>query len=365
MDGITILAGAGTPTPLPREARRSLERVEIVTALGERGSFRLSFRLEPGSTLPEQFLLDSAALIRVVVSMPSGGTRPVAMDGVMVTHAVSALDRHTMLTIDGEDLTALMDLDDTVVRAFSGMAIEARVQLILASYGPFGVTPKVVPPPLSDVVPPAERVLHQHSTDYAFVRDLAERVGYRFTLDPGPTPGSSLAYWGPEPRADAPRPSLRIDMSALDPDERETLQLRFDALRPIAPQAAILEPDSKVAIPIPAPNISALSPPLGAIVPPAHRRRRLRAAAKLTATQAAGALLAEAARSAEAMTGAGTRAIGGGRLRMRAGDVVEVRGVAKPFAGLFAVSRTHDTLTADSHTQAFELVRAGIGAIPA
>jgi hypothetical protein len=363
MDGITILAGVDVPTSLPAEVLRALERVEIVTAIGERGSFRLSFRLERGATLPEQFLLDSGALVRVVVSTPAGGARPVVMDGVIVAHTVSGRGHDSTLTIDGEDLTLLMDLDDTVVRTFAGTPVVARVLSILAAYAPFGVTPRVVPPPLTDVVLPTDRIFHQEGTDYAFVRRLAEQVGYRFTLDPGPTPAASVAYWGPEPSGDRRHPSLVIDMA--DPDrhlEHEGLRLRFDALQRLTPQALILEPLSKVAIPVPPPDIAVLTPPLGAVVPPAHRRRRLRVAAKLTATQAAGALLTEAARSAEAMTGVGTLAIGGTQQRVRAGDVVEVKGVAKPFAGLFAVSRTRDSITPHRHTQEFELLRAGIGA---
>jgi hypothetical protein len=120
----------GTETAYPllsAEVLRALERVEIVTAIGERGSFRLSFRLERGATLPEQFLLDSGALVRVVVSTPAGGARPVVMDGVIVAHTVSGRGHDSTLTIDGEDLTLLMDLDDTVVRTFAGMPVVARV----------------------------------------------------------------------------------------------------------------------------------------------------------------------------------------------------------------------------------------------
>ena len=124
----------------------------------------------------------------------------------------------------------------------------------------------------------------------------------------------------------------------------------------------MLERASKTVIPIPVPNIAVLAPPLGAVVPPAHRRRRLRDTAKLTAAEAAAALLAKDARSAEAMTGHGTLNVARSRVRLRAGAIVDVRGAAKPFDGLFEVSRVRDTITPGSHSQAFELVRIGIGA---
>jgi len=79
-------------------------------------------------------------------------------------------------------------------------------------------------------------------------------------------------------------------------------------------------------------------------------------------TQAASELLAEAARSAEAVTGHGRLRIAGRQRRLRAGSIVEVRRAADAFNGLFAVARVRDTVTAARHHQEFELVRAGLGA---
>src|SRR5439155_1065393 len=122
------------------------------------------------------------------------------------------------------------------------------------------------------------------------------------------------------------RPALSIDFGK--PGSIETLQLSFDANRRVLPEALVLDPASKIVIPIPVPNIAALVPPLGAVVPPAHRHQRLRDTAKLTAAEAAGALLAKAARSAEAMIGHGALDVARARVRLRAGAIVEVRGAA-------------------------------------
>jgi hypothetical protein len=359
---VSILAGAGALEPLPAEAMSSLEHVEIVMAIGERGSFRLAFRLEAGSTLPERFLLDSGDLVRMVLSVGAGNDHAVAMDGVIVQHSVSTRTNGNgpVLILAGEDLTLLMDLTDTGARPFPGMAIETRVQVILAAYSVIGVTPHVVRPPIEDVPAPAHQIPSQHGTDYAYMRLLAASVGHRLTLDPGPQAGASVAYWGPEPRADRSRPPRVIDLER--PSEVEALQLRFDAIRRVQPDALILELPSKTLIPIPVPDIALLGSPLGAVVPPAHKHRHGREMAKLTVGQAASALLAEASRSAEAMTGLGTLTVGPGAPRLRAGNIVEVRGASKPFSGLFAVSRVRDTITAGRHRQVFELLRAGLGA---
>jgi hypothetical protein len=359
---LSILAGAGALEPVPAEVMTALEQVDIVTAIGERGSFRLTFRLDAGSTLPERFLPDSGDLIRVVLSVGGGADHAVAMDGVTARHSVSTRANRTapVLTVSGEDLTLLMDLTDIGARPFSAMPIEARVQVILAAYSVFGVTPRVVRPPIEDVPRPTHQIPNQQGTDYAYLRLLAASVGHRFTLDPGPSPGASVGYWGPEPRADPSRPSRVIDLERLS--GVETLRLRFDAIQRVQPEGLIIEPATKTIIPIPVPDLAALGPPLGAVVPPAHRHRRARQLAKLTLGQAAGALLAEASRSAEAMTGLGRLTVAPGAARLRAGNIVEVRGASKPFDGLFAVSRVRDTITAGRHRQVFEVRRAGLGA---
>jgi hypothetical protein len=107
-----------------------------------------------------------------------------------------------MLVIGGQDLTLKMDFVEQV-RPFSAMPIDTRIQVILGGYGALGIVPSVVPPPIVETPIPTERIPNQVGTDYTYIRSLAAMVGHRFTLDPGPAPGSSVAYWGPEPRGDA------------------------------------------------------------------------------------------------------------------------------------------------------------------
>jgi hypothetical protein len=356
---LSLLVGPVVPVPVSAEVSKALERVEIESAIGERGSFRLTFALEDGFTLPERFLLDSGDLLRVVITLTEEGVTTVAIDGVMVVHTLSTLERKPSLVISGEDLTLLMDQVE-VVRSFTAMPLQTCVMLLLSAYGTMGVVPLVMPPPIPSIPTPAERIPSQNGTDYKYIRALADSVGFRFTLDPGPAAGSSLAYWGPEPRADRAHPALVVDFGQLN--GVEALQLSFDADHRIAPEAFVLDPASKSAIPIPAPDIAALVPPLGARVPAAHQQRRLRDTAKQTPVEAASTLLAVGARSAEAMTGHGSLDVARSRVRLRAGAIVEIRGASKPFDGLYEVSRVRDTITARTHTQTFALLRAGIGA---
>jgi hypothetical protein len=357
---LSLLVGAPVPVPVPPDVSDALERVEIETAIGERGTFRLTFDLDGRPRLPERFLLNTSDLLRVVLVLNEAGVSSVVMDGVMVAHTLTmASNSKPSLVITGEDLTLLMDQVE-VVRSFAGMPLEVRVTVLLSAYGILGVVPAVIPPPIADTPVPAERIPNQNTTDYAYIRALADSVGFRFTLDPGPTPASSLAYWGPEPRADRSRPGLVIDVARTS--GIDALQLSFDANHRVAPQALVLDPITKSVISVPAPDITTLVRPLGDVVPPAHRLRRLRDTATMTPLAAAGALLAVGARSAEAMSGRGSLDVDQTRVSLRAGAIVDVRGVARPFDGLFEVSRVHHTLTPRTHTQTFELLRAGIGA---
>ena len=88
------------------------------------------------------------------------------------------------------------------------MPNEARVLLILAKYAMFGIVPMVIPSVLIDIPIPTEQIPRQKGKDLAYIKSLADEVGYVFYVDPGPTPGMSIGYWGPEIKVGAPQPAL-------------------------------------------------------------------------------------------------------------------------------------------------------------
>ena len=100
---LSLLVGAQLPVPVPREVSDALERVEIDSSIGERGTFRLTFRFDD-PTLPERFLLDSGDLLRLVLVLDEGRGASVVMDGVMVVHTLSSsVDGAPVLVVSGED----------------------------------------------------------------------------------------------------------------------------------------------------------------------------------------------------------------------------------------------------------------------
>ena len=105
----------------------------------------------------------------------------------------------------------------------------------------------------------------QQGKDLAYIRALADEVGYVFYVDPGPEPGTSVAYWGPEIKVGEPQKALSINMDAAT--NIESVSCSFRSQGAVLPIVYIQNQQTHVPIPIPIPNISPLNPPLGLIPP--------------------------------------------------------------------------------------------------
>ena len=185
------------------------------------------------------------------------------MDGVITKQAVSpgADAGHSTLTITGVDLTAVMDLIDFDGFPYPAMPAEARVAIMILKYAMFGMIPLVIPSILIDVPIPVDRIPRQQGTDLNYINQLADEVGYVFYINPGPVPGTNVAYWGPEIKVGVPQPALNINMDAHT--NVESLSFDFDADKKTLPVLFIQLKETKIPIPIPIPDITPLNPPLG------------------------------------------------------------------------------------------------------
>src|SRR5260370_14092649 len=104
IQGFSLLAGSPVPEPVPSDMMEALEGVEIVASIGERGTFRLKFRLDRGSTLPARFLLGTGDLARTVLVVAVGNQRAVVMDGLMGGHSIFTSAEEALLVICAADL---------------------------------------------------------------------------------------------------------------------------------------------------------------------------------------------------------------------------------------------------------------------
>lgn len=362
---LTLMVGPVVPLPVPKSVLEVLTNAQVTTAAGKASGFQLSFTLKNRSPLHTLFLIAGAQtpLLRVIIILTMNGTPNVLMDGVMTNQQVSPGSKpgESTLTITGEDLTKVMALLDFSGIPYPAMPPEARVALIILKYAMFGMIPLVIPSLFTDLPIPIERIPTHQGTDLAYVKQLASDVGYVFYIDPGPVPGTNIAYWGPEIKVGVPQPALNFDMDAHT--NVESLSFNFNTANTTLPIVFIQNSLTKIPIPIPIPKLNPLQPPLGLIPAPITNFTMLKETAKLSPMVAIGRGLAEASRSADAVSGNGTLdVVRYGRL-LKARQLVGVRGAGLAFDGLYYVKSVTTTIKQGELKQSFELTRNGLVSI--
>ena len=360
---LTLMIGPGVPIAVSADVLNALTSVQVTNKSDGPSVFQLQFTIDKNSPLLTLFLLASGAqipLVRVVIFVTMNGSQQVLMDGVMTDHQVSpgSGTQSPQLTITGEDLTRVMDYIDFTGIPYPAMPPEARVLLILLKYSIFGVVPMVIPSIMLDVPIPIDRIPIQQGKDLAYVKQLADDVGYTFFMKPGPTPGMSVAYWGPDIKVGVPQPALNTDMDAYT--NVESLSFSFNAAKAALPFVYIQEQYSNVPIPIPIPSITPLNPPLGAIPPIPVQFPIIEGTAKLSPIQAVLIGLAKASKTADAVSASGSldTLIYGNVLQAR--GLVGVRGAGTPFDGLYYVSSVTHNIKRGEYKQSFTLSRNGL-----
>ena len=160
-----------------------------------------------------------------------------------------------------------MDIIEITGLPFPAMPPSVRVLLVLAKYAALRRDPAGDPEPSTT----SRRCRSSGSRSSAAPTTptssaLARAVpATSSTSSPGPAPGTSKAYWGPEIRVGAPQPALTTNMDALT--NVEQLSFNFDKEKKAMPIVFFQEPISKAPIGVPIPDVTPLNPPLG-LVPP-------------------------------------------------------------------------------------------------
>lgn len=362
---MTLLVGPVVPVPVTQSVLDALTDVQVRSSAGGRGGFQLTFTLSNRSPLHTIFLVAGAQtpLLRVIIIVTINGTPNVLMDGVMTNQSVSPGGQpgQSNLTITGEDLTKVMSLVDFSGIPYPCMPPEARVPLIIAKYAVFGMIPLVIPTLFPDPPIPVERIPIQEGTDLAYVERLAAEAGYVFYVEPGPAPGTNIAYWGPEIKVGVPQPALNVDMDAHT--NVESLSFSFNSADTTLPVVFIQNQLTRIPIPIPIPNLNPLQPPLGVIPAPITNVTLLKETAKLSPMAALMTGLAVASQSADAVSGSGSLdVLRYGRL-LKARSLVGVRGAGTAFDGLYFVKSVSTTIKRGEIKQSFELTRNGLVSI--
>ncbi len=362
---LTTLIGPNVPVPAPLPVVQALKSAQVTTASGQRSGFQLVFGLSKTSPLNTALIpagyFDPG--IRVILVMTVGGIPDVLVDGIITRQEVAASNDlgQSTLTVTGEDVSVMMSLNENKKMPFPAMPAAARVAAIIAQYALYGMIPLVIPELFPAISPPTQQIEYQAGSDLDYIEQLAKKNGYVFYVDPGPVPGVNAAYWGPEIRIGVPQPALNIDMDAHT--NVESLTFSFDGLSRKQLAVLVQEPFTKISIPIPVPEITPLSPPLALRQAPSLKIAPLEGAAKLNPFQAVAQGLAEAAGSADAVTGSGQLDVTRYGRVLKARRLVGVRGAGLAYDGLYFVKSVTHNLKPGEYKQSFTLARNGLVSI--
>lgn len=360
---LSLLIGP-VPLPAPQIVVEALSKVRVDLGSGDTPSgFELTFDLPARSPLRTLFLITGGGggvpLMRVVLTVTLNGRAESIIDGVATNVETQPGDGGVgKLVVKGKDLSALMDVIHWPGLPFPAMPPSIRVLAILAKYAAFGVIPMVIPSIVEEPPLPTDRIPQQEGSDYAYVKKLAKDAGYVFYLEPGPTPGMSKAYWGPEIRLGTPQPALTTGMDALT--NVDQLSFDFDRERKSLPIVYFQERFSKTGIPIPIPDITPLNPPLGLIPPLPPKIVKMRDTAHLSVGEALMKGLAYASQNSDSVFGRGQLDVTRYGHLLKSRSLVGVRGAGLPFDGLYYVKTVSHEIERGSYKQNFTLARNGL-----
>jgi hypothetical protein len=360
---LTLLMGPLEPLPAPKPLVDALVSVEVTESATGRSGFQLVFTLSDRGILETFFLIAGSSplpVLRVVLLATFPGLPQVLIDGVVQHTEVQpdAMTGSSKLVVTGKDLTAMMDLIDFSGLPYPGMSPDIRVLTILAKYAVFGVVPEVIPVPAPDVPIPMLQIPTQKKTDLQYIEALADEVGYVFYLVPGPLPGMSQAYWGPQIRLGVPQTALNVNMDTWT--NVESLNFRYEPQSSVLPIVFIQDPLSKVNIPIPIPPVTPFNPPLGAFIPVPQKIEQLSDTAKLNPAQALMKGFARSVATADVMTGEGTLDVMRYGSPLRARSLVGVRGAGLPWDGMHFVDSATHKIKPGEYKESFVLKRNGL-----
>ena len=366
---LQILLGPITFSPAPADLIDAVQEVQVTQNAGQRSGFQIRLALGASSSLDRMLAgrtLDPPNRMLIVVHID--GRPTVLSDGVITRHDVSKSNDAggSSLSITGVDVSQMMDLID-----MSGLPLpmpaEARVLTLLAPFAAYGCVPLVIPSPLLFVPNPITKIPQVQGTAYTYITRLADDVGYTFFVEPGPTPGMNVAYWGPDVRVGPPQPALTVNSDASS--NVESLSFSFDGIQRTVYILTVYPEQLKVPIPIPLPDLTPLSPPLGSKIPIPLSYKRMNierqtgrdksddSTARMEAVQTVSRGLARAAQSANVISGSGSIDVLRYGQLLQCRRLVGVRGAGPAYDGEYAVKSVTTSLKPGELKQRFTLSR--------
>lgn len=362
---LTLMIGPMGPVPVP--APKSVMDALLaasVTSGKDKSGFQLTFGVSKTSPILQTMVpvgYFDPMITRVIILVTLGGLPNVIMDGVITRQELtpSSEPGQSTLTITGEDLSVLMDVVDMNFMRYPAMPEIARLYVILAKYLTFGIVPAVLPPIPPDVPIPTHEIPTHRGTDLAYIKSLAEDAGYVFYVEPGPLPGQSIAYFGPDVRIPVPQPALSVNMDAQTNVESMTFSL--DGLAKKIFIYTILDPaTNKIPITVPVPNISVLRPPLGARLTAPSKVQFVDDGTAQSFPKALQKILGMTFNASDSISVTGGLDVVRYGQVLRSRMLVGVRGAGLAYDGLYYVNSVTHKIKRGEYKQDFALSRDGL-----
>ncbi|TXE07853.1 hypothetical protein ES711_10500 [Gelidibacter salicanalis] len=360
---LTLMMGPGIAVPVPKMVIDALTNVSVTVGKAQSG-FQLGFTIGKNSPL-QHTLLPSGffdpIITRVIIVVTMNGMPQVLIDGIITNHELSPSNQAgaSTLTITGDDLSVIMDLVE-YNSSYPSMTDNIKVMTVLAKYTALGIIPLVIPPIIPVIAAPTEKYESQYSTDKVFIQKLARRNGYVFYIDPGPLPGLSFAYFGPDISIPIPQSALSTNFDALS--NVDSLTFSLDGMAKKIKVFTIYDPATKkVPIPVPLPNVNIFKPPLGARPVPIAKIETANDSSKLAVDEAARDILSFLmSGSSPSVTASGALDVLRYGKPLKSRMIVGVRGAGLTYDGLYYVDTVTHTIKAGSYKQNFTLSRDGV-----
>lgn len=360
---LTLMIGPALPVPAPKSVIDAIQSVQVTSGKDKSG-FQITFAVSKKSVLLTTMLpagYFDPMIARVIIAVTMGGLPNVLMDGIVTRQELtpSSEPGQSTLTITGEDLSVLMDVVEMPFMRYPATPSIGRVYLILAKYAALGIVPVAIPPFINDVPPPTGEVPTHKGTDLQYLKRLASDSGYVFYVEPGPLPGQSIAYWGPDIRIPLPQRALGINMDAHT--NVESLSFSLDGLAKKIVVVTIFDPvKNRVPIVVPVPNINLFKPPLGARPTLPSKVEFPDYMSKEQLPKVIDRVLGILARSSDAISVSGSLDVMryGGILRNRM--LVGVRGGGLAYDGMYYVNSVTHNIKRGEYKQSFQLSRDGL-----
>jgi hypothetical protein len=361
---LTLMMGPFNASPVPQPVIDALTEVQVTSTVGSQGGFQLKFTLGKMSPV-HQMLLGGQfdPRTRVVIAVTVNGQVEVLMDGIITKQDMTPDTKpgKSTLTLTGLDLTALMDFIDFTGIPYPALPKFVIVEAILAKYIPLGVTPIAIPNSIPDFSNPLDHFIKQDGTDYAFVTTLGRDTGWVLYLDPGPTPGQSTAFWGPDLSRlfGGTQPAVSINFDGTT--NLDSLSFSYDGSMATQYLVTIIEPNTGLPIPIPVPSIDLLKPRLSSQAPNVLKVTQLTPIASEDPIGAAQAALAKMFDTADVVSGSGQLdVLRYGRI-FKARQRAAVRGAGGYYDGEYYVKSVTHNIKRGEYKQSFSLARGGVG----